>query len=282
MFTRDIRSMFTPKRINSFFHYLVIIFLAILVVFPIFWMLMSSVKPVAEIISIPFQLFPSTLRWENFSEAWNSAPFSRYLVNSLIFTISTTAGGLFIASMAGYGFTKFRWRGRNTAFLFILATMMLPVEVIIVPLFLIVKQFGWINTYQGLIIPVMVDAFAIFFMRQFIRSIPDDYIDSARIDGASEFQIFFKIVIPLATPALAGLGMIKAIVNWDQILWPLIAVSSDELKVLPIGLASLQSSLQNHVNWRIAIAVVLSLPMFLVLLVGGRRVMNMSALSGIK
>ena len=243
---------------------------------------MSSVKPVADIISIPFQLFPSTLRWENFSEAWNSAPFSRYLVNSIIFTICTTVGGLFIASMAGYGFTKFKWRGRNIAFLFILATMMLPVEVIIVPLFLIVKQFGWINTYQGLIIPVMVDAFAIFFMRQFIQSIPDDYIDSARLDGASEFQIFFRIVIPLATPALAGLGMIKTIVNWDQILWPLIAVSSDELKVLPIGLASLQSSLQNPVNWRIAIAVILSLPMVLVLLIGGRRVMDMSALSGIK
>ncbi len=276
-------SLLSSRRVGNVLQYLILILLAIIVGFPILWMLLSSFKPLPEIISVPFKLLPSEIRWENYPDAWNSGPFNRFLINSLIFTFFTTVGNLLIASMAGYGFTKFRWRGRNTAFMFVMSTMMLPVEVIMVPLFLIVKNMGWINTYQGLIIPVMVDAFAIFFMRQFIQSIPDDYIDSARIDGASEFQIFFKIVIPLATPALAGLAMIKAMANWDQILWPLISTSKEELQVLTIGLARLQSSLlHNPLNWRIAMAVMLSLPMLLVLLFAQRRIMEMSALSGIK
>lgn len=275
-------NILSPKRVRAFNRYLIVSLLAILIGFPIFWMVTSSVKPVAEIISAPFRWLPSEIRFENYLEAWNSAPFNRFLVNSIIFTFFTTMGNLLIASMAGYGFTKFRWRGRDASFVLVMATLMLPVEVIMVPLFIIVKNLGWINSYVGLIVPVMVDAFAIFFMRQFIESIPDDYIDSARMDGASELQIFFRIVLPLSAPALAGLGMIKAMANWDQILWPLIVTSKEELQVLTIGVSRLQSNLQNPVNWRIALAVVLSIPMILVLLFAQRKVMEMSALSGIK
>lgn len=278
----NFNSLLSSKRTGNILHYLVLFFLAFLIGFPIYWMLTSSVKPLAEIISIPFKWLPSEFRWQNYVEAWNSAPFNRFLINSLIFTFFTTVGNLLIASMAGYGFTKFRWPGKNIAFILVMATMMLPIEVIMVPLFMVVKNMGWINTYQGLIIPVMVDAFAIFFMRQYIEKIPDDYIDSARIDGASEFQIFTRIILPLSAPALAGLGMIKAMANWDQILWPLIATSKEELLVLTIGVARLQSNLQNPVNWRIALAVVLSIPMLLILFFAQRRVMEMSALSGLK
>jgi multiple sugar transport system permease protein len=151
-----------------------------------------------------------------------------------------------------------------------------------VPLFLVVRSFDWVNTYQGLILPVMVDAFAVFFMRQYIQSIPDDYIDSARIDGASEIQIFSRVVVPLSVPALAGLGMIKVLVNWDQLLWPLIAAPKEEFLLLTVGLARMQSHLFNPLNWRIALALLLSLPMLVVLLVAQRYIMDTAALSGMK
>jgi multiple sugar transport system permease protein len=262
--------------------YALLILLAALVAFPLFWAVTSAFKPTDEIIAIPYRWLPSELRWANFSEAWQSGSFNRFLVNSVVFTVLTTGGNLLIASLAGYGFTKFRWRGRDLAFLFVLSTMMLPIEVTMVPLFLVVRSFDWVNTYQGLILPVMVDAFAVFFMRQYIQSIPDDYIDSARIDGASELQIFSRVVVPLSVPALAGLGMIKVLVNWDQLLWPLIAAPKEEFLLLTVGLARMQSHLFNPLNWRIALALLLSLPMLVVLLVAQRYIMDTATLSGMK
>jgi multiple sugar transport system permease protein len=262
--------------------YALLTLLAILVAFPMVWAVLSAFKPPDEIIAIPVRWLPSELHWENFSEAWQSGSFNRFLVNSVIFTVLTTGGNLLVASLAAYGFTKFRWRGRDLAFLFVLSTMMLPIEVTMVPLFLVVRSFDWVNTYQGLILPVMVDAFAVFFMRQYIQSIPDDYIDSARIDGASEIQIFSRVVVPLSVPALAGLGMIKVLVNWDQLLWPLIAAPKEEFLLLTVGLARMQSHLFNPLNWRIALALLLSLPMLVVLLVAQRYIMDTAALSGMK
>jgi len=245
-------------------------------------MFVSSVKPVHEIISIPPTWIPTEILWENYSEAWNYDIFDRYFLNSAIFTITATMGALLFASMAGYGFTKFRWRGREASFVFVLSTMMLPIEVTMIPLFLVVKSLGWVNSYQGLIVPMMITPFAVFYMRQFIYSIPSDYIDSARIDGASELQIYRHVILPLALPAIAGLGMMQALSNWDQLLWPLIINSADKLQVLTVGVAKMQSNLLSPIDLRIAISVIMCLPMLFLLMVGQRKLMEMSSLSGLK
>jgi len=245
-------------------------------------MFASSVKPVHEIISIPPTWIPSEFLWENYSKAWNYDTFDRYTLNSAIFTISATMGALLFASMAGYGFTKFRWRGREASFVFVLSTMMLPIEVTMIPLFLVVKWLGWVDSYQGLIIPMMITPFAVFYMRQFIYSIPSDYIDSARVDGASELQIYRHVILPLALPAIAGLGMMQALANWDQLLWPLIINSSDHLQVLTVGVAKMQGHLLSPIDLRIAISVIMCLPMLFLLMIGQRRLMEISSLSGLK
>jgi multiple sugar transport system permease protein len=270
------------KHVNSGVRYLLLTFLGVIVVFPLFWMLTSSIKPLDEVIQIPIKWLPSEIRWENYVEAWNYDNFDRYFLNSLFFTLSATLGCLLFASMAGYGFTKFRWRGREGAFLFVLSTMMLPLEVTMVPLFLVVKQLGWINTFQGLIIPIMITPFSVFYLRQFISSIPDDYVDSARIDGASELQIFFRVIVPLAMPAIVGLGMMQALANWDQLLWPLIVISNSDLQVMTVGVAKMQGNLFSPFHLRLAISVITCLPMILLLIIGQKRLIEVSALSGLK
>jgi ABC-type glycerol-3-phosphate transport system permease component len=262
--------------------YIILTILAIAVMFPLFWMFTSSVKPMAEIISIPVKWFPSKVQWENFVNAWNFDTFDIYFRNSVIFTVAATLGCVLLASMAGYGFTKFRWRGKELSFLFVLSTMMLPIEVTMVPLFLVVKWLGMVNTLQGLIIPLMVTPFAVFYMRQFVESIPDDYIDSARVDGASELQIYLRVILPLAAPAIAGLGLMQALANWDQLLWPLIVNSKSELQVMTVGVAKMQGNLFSPIDLRIAISTIMCIPMIILLLVGQRRLIEMSALSGLK
>jgi len=268
--------------IQTSLRYIILILVSSVIAFPILWMFTSSVKPLSEIYAIPYKLLASEVRWENFSEAWESGPFNRFLLNSVIFTFFTTISCLVLSSLAGYGFTKFRWPGKEFAFLYVLSTMMLPMEVIMIPLYLMVRNMGWINTYWGLIIPVFVDAFSVFFMRQYIESIPDEYIDSARIDGATELHIFLRVILPLSRPAIAALGLIKALYYWDQLLWPLIAVSQQNMQTLTIGVARMQSVVFNPTNWRIAISVVLSIPMFIALLFASKQLMETSALSGLK
>ena len=216
------------------------------------------------------------------SRLGNTIHSENILLNSLIFTVSATFGCILFASMAGYGFTKFQWRGREGAFIFVLATMMLPIEVTMVPLFLVVKQLGWVNTYQGLIIPIMITPFAVFYMRQFILSIPDDYVDSARIDGASELQIFFRVIVPLAMPAIIGLALMQALANWDQLLWPLIVTSKSDLSVMTVGVAKMQGNLLSPFHLRLAISVITCIPMIILLMIGQKRLIEVSALSGLK
>jgi multiple sugar transport system permease protein len=270
------------KLILPSLRYIILLIFSILVAFPLVWILSSSVKPLDEIIATPFKWIPSQIRWQNFVEAWRYDTFSRFFVNSLIFTVSATLGCLLFASMAGYGFTKFKWRGREGAFLFVLCTMMLPLEVTMVPLFMVVKQLGWVNTYQGLIIPVMITPFSVFYLRQFILSIPDDYIDSARLDGASELQIFFKVIVPLAAPAIVGLGLIQALANWDQLLWPLIVISKNDLQVMTVGVAKMQGNLFSPFHLRLAISVITCIPMVILLIIGQKRLIEVSSLSGLK
>jgi multiple sugar transport system permease protein len=228
------------------------------------------------------QWIPTVFHPESYKQVLVDRPFLRWFGNSAFVALSVTAANLLIASAAGYGFAKYDFRGKRIMFAFVLATFMIPLQVTMVPLFIEIRQFGWIDTYQGLIVPVMTDAFGVFLMRQFIMGIPNDYIEAARIDGAGEIHIYLRIILPMSRSALAALGILSFMNNWDEFLWPLIVVSSDDLKTIPLGLASMQGIYQTDYNQLMAAAALAMLPLVVVFVVLRRWLMQGVSISGLK
>ena len=214
---------------------------AIVMVFPFVWMLSTSVKPATEIIQFPPQLLPHVPTFANYVRAFQAAPFARFLVNSLIVTLLSTMVVLVTSSMAGYVFGKYRFPGGTVIFLILLATAILPLETYMVPLYLTMRDWRWINTYQGLLAPYLMMSFGVFIMRQYFQStFPDDLMDAARIDGASEWRIFTHVAVPTALSAMAAVGIFAAIQAWTAFIWPLIIASTQNMYTTEVGLAVFQ------------------------------------------
>lgn len=258
---------------------LVVIFIALL---PFYWMIASSFKTPENIFSYPLQWIPNPINWLSYPTAWESQDFTRYFLNSTFVSVAITVGNLLFASLAGYSLAKFRYKGRNFLFLLILSTMMLPLEVTMVPLFLLIKQFDWQNSYQGLIVPFLVEGFGVFLMRQYLLGIPKDLIEAARIDGASELRIYAQIVMPLCKPALAALGVFTFREAWDMYIWPLIIISKDSLRPLPLGISLFMG--ENGTNWDqlMAVAAIGTLPMILLFFFLQRSFIQGIAITGLK
>jgi multiple sugar transport system permease protein len=249
---------------------------------PFFWMVSSSLKTMDNMFAVPVQWIPDPVNWRSYVTAWQAQDFTRYFLNSGFVAIAITAGNVLLASLAGYSLAKFRYFGRGLLFILILSTMMLPLEVTMVPLFLIIKQLGWVNSYQGLIVPFLIDGFGVFLMRQYMLGIPKDLIDSARIDGASELRIFFQIVLPLCKPALVALGVFTFREAWDMYIWPLIIVSRDSLRTLPLAISLFMSSYGTAWDQLMAIAVLGTLPMIVLFFVLQRAFIQGIAVTGLK
>jgi multiple sugar transport system permease protein len=249
---------------------------------PFYWMLSSSLRTMDNMFSVPIQWIPDPVNWMSYANAWRAQDFARYFLNSGLVAIAITLGNLLLCSLAGYSLTKFRYRGRGLSFVLILSTMMLPLEVTMVPLFLIIKQLDWANSYQGLIVPFLVDGFGVFLMRQYMLSIPSDLIDSARIDGASELRIFWTIVMPLCKPALVALAVFTFREAWDMYIWPLIIITKDSLRTLPLGISLFMSSYGTSWDQLMAIAVLGTLPMILLFFFLQRAFIQGIAATGLK
>ena len=235
----------TPR--NSIFRllgrytlYALIIAGAIIMAFPFIWMVLTSLKHADEIYRLPITILPDNfLYFENYRIVFERQPFLRFFLNSFIVAIGCTAFSLVFSSLSGYAFAKFEFPGKEIIFFaFILAALMIPFEVIVIPLYLLFNRLGLVNTYLGIMGPSLLSAFGVFIMRQFIVSIPNDYIDAARIDGLSELQIFLHIILPMSRPALATLGTIKFIWTWNDFLWPLVMVSSEPMRTVTLGLST--------------------------------------------
>ena len=249
---------------------------------PYFWMVSSSLKTMTNMFSVPVQWIPDPVNWRSYVVAWHAQDFPRYFLNSGFVAAAITLGNLLLASLAGYSLAKFRYFGRGLLFMLILSTMMLPLEVTMVPLFLIIKRLDWVNSYQGLIVPFLVDGFGVFLMRQYMLGIPKDLIDSARIDGASELRIFWQIVLPLCKPALVALGVFTFREAWDMYIWPLIIVSKDSLRTLPLAISLFMSSYGTAWDQLMAIAVLGTLPMIVLFFVLQRAFIQGIAITGLK
>jgi multiple sugar transport system permease protein len=240
---------------------------AIVAAFPFYWMIRSSVMLEKQIMRFPPTWIPPSPTLQNFADVLTKQPFGRYILNSLLVALVVTLGQLIVASMGAYAFARLRFPGRDRIFLLYLATMIIPTQVTLIPQYVLISQFGWVDSYAALTVPFLSSALLTFLLRQFFLSIPRDLEDSARIDGAGYFRTFATIVIPLSGPALATSALLAFMGSWTNFLWPLIVTRSRDLRTVPVGLAALQEEMSRTNYAQIMAGSVLAmLPMFILFL----------------
>lgn len=262
--------------------YTLLVLIAIVVGYPFLWMILSSFKDISEFYMIPPKLFPQDWLVKNYTEIFTKWNFGIYYKNSIIVTAAQLIGNILIVLFAGYGFAKYRFRFKTFFFMLILSTTMIPWVATIIPLYIVATQLGWIDTYIGLIIPGAADAFSIFLARNFINGIPDTLIEAARIDGASEKRIFFRIILPAVKPLIAVITINKMVSSWNAFQWPLLVVNSDELRTLPIAIANLSSRFYDSYDLKMAAATLAIIPVLIVYIIFQKHFVEGVTLSGIK
>jgi len=256
---------------------------AVVISVPALYMVSASLMSSQDFFAAQVKLLPSSLYLQNYVEVFSVFNFGNYLKNSFIVTGAVVLLNLIFTPMVGYSLAKFDFPGKTLLLLFVLATIMIPFTAILIPLFLIIRSFGWVNSYPGLVMPFAMSAFGVFLMRQFILAVPDDYIDAGRIDGASELRIYFQIVVPLIQPALITLAIVVFVASWDEFLWMLIVTTGDALRTLPVGLAKFVEQYRTRYELMMAGSVVAAAPVVLLFLAVQRRFLQgMAGLSGLK
>ena len=265
--------------------YVVAVIGATVTVLPFVWMLSSSFKTNAEIFSYPPRLIPSSWNVDAYARLFAERPFGTWYLNSLGVAALTTVAVLFFSSLAGFAFAKYHFRGRNALFMVLIGSSMIPFQLILIPLFVVISRLGWVDTYAGLIIPFMAPALGIFLMRQFISQIPDDLLHAARIDGATDFRIYWLVVVPLLRPALGTLGILTFLGSWNSFLWPLVVIRDQARTTLPLGLRLLQASAAGQaVDYGVimAAATLVSVPVIIVFLLMQRQFVSGLLSGGVK
>ncbi len=256
--------------------------LAVIFIVPMLYILTSSLKSVENIFTVPMKWIPEKIHLENFTEPLIKKNFARYFINSSIIAIVVTSATLFFSSLAGYSLAKFDYKGRNMLFILILVTMMVPIETTIVPLAIVVRKLGMMDNYYGLILPVILSPFAIFWMRQFIITLPDAYAEAGRIDGLGEFAIFWQLIFPLCKPAVGALAIFTFMGNWNSLIWPMIVATSDNLRTIPVGLVAFEGEFFTPFNQLFAMSVLTILPTFVFFMFLRTKLIKGMAMVGIK
>jgi multiple sugar transport system permease protein len=263
--------------------YVILTVLAILFVLPVFYLFMGAFKAESELFRVPFKWLPDKFILDNFSNMFQSIPFMRYLKNTMIIVVFNIVGSLLSCSLVAYGFSRLRWPGRDKVFILVLITMILPYQVTLVPLFLMFTKIKWIGTFLPLIVPCFFgNPFFIFLLRQFFTGIPQDISEAARIDGASEFTIFSRLILPMAKPALTTVALFAFIRSWNDFLGPLVFLGRDELYTLSLAASMLKSNLDPNWSVLLALGTVMILPVLLIFFVMQKYFIQGIAMSGIK
>jgi multiple sugar transport system permease protein len=260
----QIEKRFTLPKIGM---YLVLFVMLVFTLMPILFMISASMMPSRQILKMPYTWIPEGIAWENFAKAIQGNDktyiFVRNISNSLIVSTSVAISTVLIASLTGYGLAKFRFRGRNTVFMMIMATMMIPFEAIMIPLYMVVMTLRIQNSYIGLILPFLVSAFGVFQMKQFLTTFPTEFLDAARVDGMGEFGIYWRIVLPNCKPVIATLAILSFRSQWDNLLWPLLVSQSDKMKTIPQYISSFALERSTDEGAMMAAALLASIPMFI-------------------
>ena len=256
---------------------------AILFSIPMIWMVLSSLKPAEQLTEDPYSLLPASWQWNNFSDALDSMPYLVYLTNSLLLCAGTVVGSVLSCSLVAYGFARLRWRGRRLLFGILVATMLLPWHVTMIPRFLLFRELGWYNHLTALIAPTFLgDAFFIFLLRQFFLSIPEELSEAARLDGLGEWGIFWKIILPLSKPALATVALFQFIATWNDFGGPLLYLNDPSRFPLAYGLEQFVSSYSDQTHLLMAAAVLFTLPVIVLFLFTQRTFLRGISTAGLK
>jgi len=254
----------------------------ILMVVPFIWMVLNAFKPASEILRKPPTFLPDAPTLDNFSSLLTSYNFPQYIFNSILVTSCITASVVITSSLLGFVFAKVRFVGRDLIFVAFLATMALPFEVLAIPLLLMARAAGAVDQLWGLVLPFTVDAFAIFICRQYMTSIPDDYLDAGRVDGLSQFGLFRYIVLPMSRPAIAAIAILSFLYNWDQLFWPLVLISSNANKTVPLGIVDLSTQFGPIYDLTMAASTLTIVPVLFVFLAFRRHFIQGMMMSGLK
>lgn len=247
---------------------IILIIMALLFLTPLYWMVISALKSTAEFVQFPPTLWPKSLQWGNFAEAFQTIPFATYFVNTLVITILSVIGAVFSNLIIAYGFSCIEWPGREVVFYLVLATIFIPFSLVIIPQFDMFARLHWINTFLPLIVPAFFgSAFYTFLIRQFLLQLPKDLLEAARIDGASEWHILWKVVTPMARPALAVVAIFAAVGAWNDFLGPLLYLQNDSVHTLAIGLQSFRSTHDIQFNLLMAASVMVVIPVVILFFV---------------
>lgn len=270
------------RAVGSAAFYVVVSAGALLMVLPLIWMVTTSFKDEQVVFDVPIQWIPIPFHLDNYPRAYAFVPWVQYYFNSFFVALSQVVLTLALASAAGFGFAKYRFPGRTICFVIVLSTLMIPFQVIMVPLFIVTRQLGWLNSYAGLILPGAVGAFGIFMMRQFLSTLPDELFAAARIDGASELGLFTRIAVPLAKPALAALAIFTFTGSWDNLLWPLIVTTKASLFTLPLGLAGFNSEYGNDYTGLMAASTAATIPVLALFVLLQKQFVEGIVMTGLK
>jgi multiple sugar transport system permease protein len=263
--------------------YLVLGAVGVSMLIPFGWMLAASLRDKTEFFRQVGSLLPTGPHWDNYLKAWTSVPFADFFRNSVLVAACVTLGQLVTCSFAAYAFARMRFRARDAFFFAYLATMMVPAQVTMIPLFIMMVELHWIDSYMALTMPFLASAYGCFLLRQFFLTIPQELEDAATIDGAGHWSIYTRIILPLSKPALSAFGVIAFLGSWNSFIWPLIVINRPAMKTLPIGLQSLQGFYGDG-NWAVLMAgaVIASLPVLIVFVLAQRQFIEGIALTGLK
>jgi multiple sugar transport system permease protein len=262
--------------------YFILSIIAIFMIIPFLWMLSTSLKEPGAVFKYPPQWIPKPVVFRNYVDAWKAVPFGRFFINSIIVAVCVTIGQVFTSSLAAYAFARLRFPGRDTLFLGYLATMMIPGQVTMIPVFILIKKLGWIDTYQALILPSIFSAYGTFMLRQFFLTIPKELEEAAIIDGLNRWQIYWKIILPLSKPALATLSTFVFLGSWNDFMWPLIVTNSMEMKTLPVGLAAFQGLYTTDWNLLMAASTIVLAPVLILYIFNQRFFTRGIVMTGLK
>lgn len=276
--------LFVPRRYRlNWQHTLLHVFLvigAVCVVLPFLWMISTSLKDTSEVLTTNPTFFPRAWRWENYGQVFKQVPFARFYFNTILVTLGRVIGQILFASMAGYAFARLTFPGHNFLFMMVLAVMMIPGQVTLVPNYIMMKYFGWLDSYQGLIIPSLFSAYGTFLLRQFFLTLPKDLEDAAVLDGCNPFQVYWKVAMPLARSTLVAFGLIVSLWSWNDFLWPLIITNKTQMQMLSVGMAFFRGQYVSSVSVMMAAATVATIPMVVLFLFVQRHLIEGITLTG--
>lgn len=279
MIRRELRAR---ERALKFSTYFLLILGSLVMIMPFLWMLSTSFKLPNEVLSMPPKWIPSVFEWQNYVKAWNAAPFARYFFNSFFIAITVTIAEVVTTIFAAYAFAKMDFLGKNVIFIAFLGTMMIPGEMLLVPNYITLTSFHWIDTYYALIVPWIVSVFGIFLLRQFFMTVPDEFWDAARIDGCSRLHFLWGIVVPLARPGIATVALFKFIGSWNAFLWVLIVTNTPKMRTIPVGLSYFRTEAGTYYGQLMAASAMAILPILILFFFTQRQFIQGIARSGIK